>query len=148
MECGEQCVDWAIDLLASGHEEMPVCRLAAKSRPYNSFEIASLRDQILQMLGLSDLTADECLVIYARELLLAALNDDLPIREALERIRDLYNANDCQSELHDFYLLYWAWDDLDSEDQTFHWPSADRRNIERITRDVALKFISCNPNRG
>ena len=147
-ECGEQCVDWAIDLLARGHEELPVCRLAAKLRPHNHFELASLRDQILRILGLGDLSADECLVIYARELLLAALNGDRLMRDALATIKDLYNANDCQTELQDFYLLCWAWDDLDTEHHTWHWPSADRKNIERITRDVALKFVSNNPNGG
>jgi hypothetical protein len=44
-------------------------------------------------------------------------------------------AQDYQRDIYDFYLLRWAYDDLQREPSQFYWPGADRSNI----RDIVLE---------
>ena len=53
--CDEQCFDWAICLLESGHETTSACRLASKLRHHNHFELADLQDRILVEIGIDDI---------------------------------------------------------------------------------------------
>ena len=50
-----------------------------------------------------------------------------------------------QKNIFDFYLLYWAWGDLDygSEYQSY-WPDAVKENIESIVISTADKWVKEN----
>ena len=54
--------------------------------------------------------------------------------------------SDLTYKVYDFYLLYWAWDQLDYDDENFnHYrESANRSNIEQIVIKVAQKWIDKN----
>lgn len=143
VSCDEQCVDWAIGLLASGHETSAACRLAAKLTPHNHFELASLRDQILSELGVFETSGNEAIILYSAELFRRALDETLDLELAIARVKELYVSNDLEpSEIHDFYLLYFASIDLKESDFQYYWPSADRSNIEHITRERIQEFLA------
>ncbi len=95
--CDKQCVDWAIRLLESGHETLAACRLAAKLRPHNHFELASLRDQILNELGHAHTSNDDAITAYAVEILTDAVNGRADLDEVLGKTKDLCIGNDYQS---------------------------------------------------
>ncbi len=147
--CDEQCVDWAIHLLESGHETTATCRLAAKLRPHNHFDLTSLRDQILTELGVIGTSNDDAITSYAAELLAHANDGTMDMDAAIDEIKDMYVSNDlAPDEIYDFYLLYFARTDLRDQEFQYYWPDADRSNIENITRDRISEFLSEHRNRG
>ena len=111
LPCGEKCVDWAIRLLESGHESQSAYRLAAKLRPHNHFELASLRDQVLTELNLADTADVVAICSYVAEIL--ANSNENTLDAVLTEIKDIYLSNDHEPiEIYDFYLLYFARADL------------------------------------
>lgn len=147
--CDEQCVDWAIGLLEAGHESIPTCRLAAQRRPHNHFELASLRDQILEELGVTDTSDEDAIVMYAVELLSHANDGTMDIDVVIEEVKDLYISHDLEPDaIYDFYLLYFARFDLKEQDFQYYWPDANRSNIDQITRDRVREFVAEHRNGG
>ncbi len=140
--CDEQCVDWAIGLLETGHETAATCRLVAKLRPHNHFELASLRDQILVELGVDATSDNDAIIMYSAELLGRANDGTMDLDTAIAEVKDMYVSNDLDpSEIYDFYLLYFARADFKEQEFQYYWPDADRSNIEQITRDRIRQFI-------
>mgnify|MGYP000135367706 CR=1 FL=1 len=140
LPCGEKCVDWAIRLLESGHESQSAYRLAAKLRPHNHFELASLRDQVLTELNLADTADVVAICSYVAEIL--ANSNENTLDAVLTEIKDIYLSNDHEPiEIYDFYLLYFARADLKEQEFQYYWSDATRDNIERITNDRIREFI-------
>jgi hypothetical protein len=147
--CDEQCIDWAIRLLESGHETTATCRLAAKLKPHNHFDLASLRDQILTELGVFDTSNDDAITMFATELLRHANDGTMDVDTVLTEVKDLYISNDlAPDEIYDFYSLCYARADLKEQEFQYYWPDADRSNIETITRDRIREFVTEHRNRG
>lgn len=148
VSCGRQCVDWAIGLLETGHDSLLVCRLSAHLPPHNHFELASLRDQILCELGLMDISIDDAITMYAAELLKAADNGQSDFDTAIAEVKDLCIANDYQSNIYDFYALYFARADLREQNFQYYYPDADRSNIDEVTRKRVHEFVAEQRNLG
>ena len=146
--CDEQCVDWALRLLESGREDLPICRLAAKLKPHNHFELAKLRDQILALLELDTVSDSDALTEYAHEILLNAANGDCDEIEAITKVKDLCITMDYLESIYDFYLLYFAWEDLQSQEVQWYWPNADRSNIRDMIHEQIVRFVQERENAG
>jgi hypothetical protein len=141
LPCDEQCVDWAIGLLESGHESAATCRLAAKLRPHNHFELATLRDRILLELDVADTTFDPAVCAYVAEMLAGSNTETLDV--VLEEIKNIYVSNDHEpTEIYDFYLLYFARLDLTQHRTQHYWPDANFDNIDLITTDRIREFVA------
>lgn len=139
--CDDRCVEWAIGLFEMGHDEFPICRLAALFKPYNHFELAAMRDGILALLKRDKITDDDAIVAYATEILRNAffgLRDEI---DAISEVKDLCVARDYLPAIDDFYLLYYAWEDLESADVQWYWPDADSTNIRQIIRGRIGEFV-------
>jgi hypothetical protein len=139
--CDQRCVDWAIALLESGHDSITICRLASMRPPHNHFELASLRDKVLDELGFNSIALDDAITMYAIELISDALVGRSGLDAVLEELKDMCIANDYQSNIHDFYLLYFARLDLREQDYQYYWPDADRSNIDTSTLDRMRIFV-------
>lgn len=146
--CDQNCVDWAIHLLESGHDSPVVCRLATMRPPHNHFELASLRDTVLDELGFSAITIDDAITMYASELISDALAGRSAMDGVLEQLKDMCVANDYQANIHDFYLLYFARVDLRSQGYQYYWPDADRSNIDTCTLDRMRLFLDAAQKTG
>ena len=138
--CGQECVDWAINMLDEGHDGECLSRLWGMMPPFNHFEVAFLRDHALAELGILDITPTVVLSRYAKELLRAGLTGEIRLTDALAIVKDLCIA-DYQRELSDFYLLSFAYSDLQEDEFTYHWPGATRDNIFEIIRQRAEAFV-------
>lgn len=68
------------------------------------------------------------------------------VRENLTELYKFCQMGDYQDLVYDFYLLYWAWEDLDYEDNEYnhYWSGAIRKNIEQIVIDESKKWIEKN----
>lgn len=138
---GQQCVDWAITMLEQGYESDHLLRLAGMVPPYNHFEISYLRDRALEELNVEDVAIDVALTRFASQIVTEALNGGRTMLSAMEIIKDLCIGNDYQSNLMDFYLLYFAYTDLQQFDVQWYWPNATHNNIEEIVRERAIEFV-------
>lgn len=143
--CGRHCVDWAITMLEEGKDGDNLRMLAGMLPPFNHFEIAALRDRALRELGISELDPGAAVRTFAAERLRLALAGDFNLMEALREIKDLCVSNNYQKDIFDFYLLYFAYVDLEFRDNQYYWPGATMDNIESIIRERASKFMAENP---
>ncbi len=143
--CGQNCVDWAISMLEEGRDGHNLTMLAGMLPPYNHFEMAALRDRTLCELGIADLDAELAVRTFAVERLRLALEGDFNLMEAVREIKDLCIANNYQKDVYDFYLLFFAYVDLEFREMQYYWPGATRENIESIFRKRAEQFVA-NPS--
>jgi hypothetical protein len=141
MTCGQECVDWATDVLTAGRDTPHLRMLAGAEGPHNHFELAELRDRTLDELGEAPVSHVDGVRIYARERLRAATAGSADLRVEIAVVADLCSTNDYPGELHDFYLLHNAYEDLQSLGVQFYWPDADRANILAIMKHRAEEFV-------
>ena len=128
-------------MLETGHDGDYLVRLAGMLPPHNHFEIADMRDRVLQELGHSDDSPTDAIRPYSVELLESALNGQSELLDALAIVKDLCIANDYRSDIYDFYLLYYAHCDLQETDIQYYWPDATRENIVAVIRERADAFV-------
>ena len=143
--CGQECVDWAVAMLAAGHDAPHLAMLASEVPPYNHFELADLRDRALVEVGAPDISAAAAVAVYAAELFRLVLRGEADLFETLRDVKDLSLAHDHPGALWDFYLLFHAHDTLRDSEVQFYWDGATRRNIEAIVRRRAEELVARLP---
>ena len=129
-------------MLATEESVDYVGRLSSMQQPYNHFQIADLRDRAIDELGLLIGDISTNLTNYAAEILHAAILGKMPLLDALGAVKELCVANDYQSDLYDFYLLYFAKVDLQVDDYQYYWPDANRDSIDRIAQEQIQDFLT------
>lgn len=133
--CGQECVDWAIGLLEQGITTRNLAILAGMTPPLNPFEMAALRDRVLEDLRIPHLSRGEAIVAYASELAAAGMTDARSPFVLLRELSELCIAEGYLSELHNCYLLSNAWEDLLIHGMQWYWTGATLNNIEALARD-------------
>ena len=142
LRAGQQCVEWASTMLERGHSGEYLQMLAAFSGDLNHFEVSEYRDRALEELGIVQCTRDTAVCDYAAEILKEYLSGHLPMRDALATVHELCAAADMLNDLYDFYLLFWALDDLLEMGVQHYWGDADLSNIESIFQSRIIHFLS------
>ncbi len=142
MPCGQEVVDWAASLLEQGRESRHLLLLAACSPPFSHFELARYRDLALAELSLERPPGNDPVVPFAAELLRDALAQGQDLYSALSLVKKLCIQDDYCHELYDFYLLWFAVQDLQVGEDQRYWEGATSKNIDRIIRDRAEKFVA------
>ena len=140
--CGRECVDWAVSMLEAGADTPHLRILAGELPPYNHFVVAQLRDAALHELNLAEPVGDVAVRKYAVERLRAALAGDEDLIEVLSVVKDLCISHDYQKDLYDFYLLFFAYSDLQEEPHQWYWAGATRENIVSVIRQRARDFVA------
>lgn len=59
----------------------------------------------------------------------------------LRLLCELCIAEDYQKDIYDFYLLRWAFDDLQRETVQWYWDGADRSNIHQIVLERCRTWL-------
>ena len=59
----------------------------------------------------------------------------------LKEIKDICIALDMEQEYMDFYLLYFAKDDLNESEVQWYWEGVDRTNIDLIIRNTFQGYL-------
>jgi len=139
--CGQECVDWAISMLEQGRDGHYLTMLAGMSPPFNHFEVADYRDRALRELGIIEISDSAAVTTYAAEQLRLALAGEADLIATLSVIKDLCIARDYQSDIYDFYTLYFAYTDLQESNFQWYWQGATRENIVSIIRNRAEAFL-------
>jgi hypothetical protein len=138
---GDDCVDWAIEMLQLGHETPSLLILAGLTKPTNQFEVRGYLKRTLSELTLDEKTGDDATLSYSSYYLIK-ISKGQEVKRNLGMVYEFCLERNYDKIIYDFYLLYWAWDDLDygNENQEY-WPAADKNNIEQIVIERAKKWV-------
>jgi len=133
-------VEWAVNLISQGKESDNVFMLASFSKPYDSQEISSYVDAVMADFGLKEYTLKEATIADIHIRMVRILSDESK-RENLKYLRQLCIDNGHSFGLQNFYLLYYAWGDLDANQENHYYDGANLQNIEGLLKVDAEKWI-------
>lgn len=140
----DECVDWAIEMVFLGHETPSLLILAGFCKPTNYFEVTAYLPEVLSSLNLTPKNGDEATLSYCSYYIKKIANAD-NIRNNLTQLYKFCKDRYYEALVYDFYLLYWAWDDLDYGNAfTPYWETAKKDNVEGIVVETAIKWIKEN----
>lgn len=140
-----ESIDWAVEMMQLGYDSPTLYMLAGINKPTNYFEVIDYVTDTVKELGLEMKSGDNAILSYA-SFYVHQIAKEKAIRKNLTELYKFCQMNDYEKLVYDFYLLYWAWDDIDYEDNEYnhYWDGARRENIEQIVIDVAKKWIEEN----
>lgn len=133
-------VDWAISLIQEGNENESILMLASFSEPIEKHEISPYITSVLNDLGLKEIECDEALIAQTHFLLSKILKNK-EIRGNLKLLCELCVSKNYDNRIMTFYLLCFAWDELDEFGVNFYYESANSDNIEEILIKEAILWI-------
>lgn len=136
----DQVVDWSMHNLECGIETEHMLILASFSKPVTRDEIKPYVTGALRDLGLEEKYGSYS-VLSQTHYYLEQILDDYEIRAHLRRLYELCMKLDFDKELINFYKLYHAWIDLETEGHNFYYEEATLENIELILKEEAQKWI-------
>ncbi len=142
----DKCVDWALEMLYLGHETPSLLIIAGLSKPTNYFETVDYLKAALDELHLKTKTGNEGVLSYS-SYFIEQIAKGINVKHNLASVYSYCQSRDYEKNIYDFYLLHWAWDDLDygNEVQSY-WPDAVKENIESIVISTADKWVKENQN--
>jgi len=141
---GDDCVDWAVEMIQLGHDTYSLLILAGLTKPTNQFEVKDYLKRALSELGLDEKTGDDASLSYSSYYITKIVKGE-NVKRNLGIVYEFCQLRDYEKIIYDFYLLYWAWGDLDyGNDYQYYWPGADKNNMEQIVIETAKKWISEN----
>ncbi|CAG5082415.1 hypothetical protein [Parvicella tangerina] len=140
-----ECIDWANEMIELGYDSPSLYMLAATEKPTNYFEIIDYLKSTVQELGLEMKTGDAATLSYA-SYYVEQIAEEKDIRENLTFLYKFCQIRDYEELVNDFYMLYWAWDQLDYADDNnnHYWPGITRQNIKETVIKVANDWIAMN----
>jgi hypothetical protein len=137
----DDCIDWAIEMLELGHETPSLLILAGLSKPTDYFESANYLKRALEELDIQTKSGEQARLSYG-SFYIQNIAEGQRVRANLQGLCNFVISANYEKILFDFYLLHWAWNDLDYNDGVqFYWPDADQKNIESIVVKTAQKWI-------
>lgn len=130
----ESWVDWAFEMIKAGYESEYLYILAGITKPYNQFELQALTDKVIAELNLD--ISDRMLTIrnYAYYIISISINEQSKYFTTLKELKDICIDLDMEHEYMNFYLLYYAKDDLNESEDQWYWEEANRSNIDDIIK--------------
>lgn len=141
---GDDCIDWAIEMLQLGYDTPSLLVLAGLTKPTNQFEVRDYLKTALSELKLDEKTGDDATLSYS-SYYITKIAAGQEVKRNLGLIYEFCLARNYEKVIYDFYLLYWAWDDLDHGNHyQAYWPDANKSNIEQILIETAKKWVKEN----
>lgn len=137
----EAVVEWAVEALAAGFDSRSLRILAGLEPPHDPEEIRRLYAAAFVEIGISPLSQEAHIRFFIASVLRGMLSGELGSKAALERLADLHIARGYDRELADFYRLYHAKWDLESQEVQWYWSGADRSNIEHLIETYAKRWL-------
>lgn len=140
-----ECIDWAIEMIELGHDSPNLLMLASLQKPSNYFEVREHVKNALEELGLQIKHGEDAVKSYSYYFIKQIAKND-NVRQNLTELYKLCQARDYEESVYDFYLLYWAWDELDYHDTSSnaYWDGVTRTNIEDKVVEYARNWINQN----
>jgi hypothetical protein len=137
----ESWIDWAIEMIEAGYESENLYMFAGETKPYNQFEHQELTNKVFQDLRLDYSDKDDVLRNYVYYLISNSVEHPETYYKTLRELREICLQLDYDSRYMDFYLLYFAKDDLMVDEVQWYWEGANRENIDQIIRDKFKQWL-------
>ena len=110
-----ESIDWAIEMMELGYESASLHMLAGFTKPTNYFEVIAYVKDTLDELRIEMKSGDDAILSYACYYVHQIAKGQI-VRENLTELYKFCQMRDYEDLVYDFYLLYWAWNQLDYED--------------------------------
>jgi hypothetical protein len=136
----ESWIDWAITMIEAGFESENLYILAGVTKPYNQFELQELTNRVLSDLNLDYSERSSVVKNYVYYLILTSVNKPETYYHTLRELKCICQELDMDKEYMDFYLLYYAKDDLLVSVNQWYWEGADRGNVDKIITDQFVNW--------
>ena len=138
----DDCIDWAIEMIGLGFDNENIIMLAGLSKPTNYFETIKLLNNALAELGLQPKTGEDAIVSYCSTYI-SNIANGVAVRLNLNNVDNLCIALGYPLPIYDFYLLWWAWSDLDYDPDAYptYWGGASIDNIEQLVINYAKSWL-------
>jgi hypothetical protein len=128
-------IDWAVEMLMAGFDTEYLTILAGEREPFNQFEMRDIANKVLSELELDYSDKDKAIKDYACYLIDKSLKGEIENLKALQILNKICIECNNDKDLFDFYLLYFAKDDLLYSEVQWYWKGATRENIDKIIID-------------
>ena len=136
------CVEWAVEALCRGEDSPNLRILAGLTPPLSSFEVRDYASKALRELEIGIPQGAEAISAYARDLVEKILRSPEMMQTNLRILCDMCITEDYQVDIYDFYMLRWAYDDLQQEEVQWYWDGADRSNIHEIVLNRCRDWLA------
>jgi len=140
----ESWIDWAIEMIEAGYESDNLYMLAGITKPYNQFELQELTNKVLNDLHLDYSNKQKAIDGYAFFIITKTIDNPKGYLSALGELKDICMDLNFNEDYMNFYLLYYAKDDLDGDN---YWEGVTRDNVDQIVKEEFSKWITSYKNR-
>ncbi len=134
-------IDWAIEMMEAGYESDNLYMLAGETKPFNQFELQELTRKVLEDLGLSYADKETAVRNYVYYLIKTSIEHPEIYYKTLRELKNICQDLDMDKAYMDFYLLYYAKDDLLVDEVQWYWEGADRQNIDKVIKERFKKWM-------
>lgn len=137
----ESWTSWAQEMIEAGYESDNLYILAGMSKPFNQFEMQELTSKVLSDLKIEYSDKEQVIHNYIYYLIFNSVNKPETYLESLRELKDIYYYLNMDSRYSNFYLLYFAKDDLNDSEVQWYWEGATRLNINDIIKEEFTKWL-------
>lgn len=137
-----EAIDWALEMMELGYESTSLFMLASFTKPVLYYEIADYLNATLKELKIPTKTGEAAIISYSSYYIdKIATGENVRLNLGIGYY--LCQKHNYEGILYDFYLLHWAWDDIDygSIEYNPYWEGATIDNIEQIVIGTAKKWL-------
>ena len=137
-------IDWAVDMLVAGFDTENLRILAGESEPINQFYAQDLAEKVLSELNLDYSDKEKTIKKYASYLLDKYISNNTDNFKILEILKNLCVELDYTTYLYDFYLLYWAKEELLEIGEQYYWKRNDlnTKNIDDFITTYFKNYLN------
>jgi hypothetical protein len=138
----ETWIDWALEMMEAGYQSDNLYMLAGETKPFNQFELHELTRKVLEDLGFSYADKDAVLRNYIYYLISTSVDRPETYLKTLRELKNICQDLDLDTAYMDFYLLYYAKEDLTADEVQWYWDGANRENIDEIIQERFRKWMT------
>jgi hypothetical protein len=128
--------------MEAGYQSDNLYILAGETKPFNQFDLHELTRKVLEDLGFSYTDKDAVLKNYVYYLIANSVDHPETYYKTLRELKNICRDLNLDSAYMDFYLLYYAKDNLQVDEVQWYWDGANRQNIDQIIKHYFRKWIT------
>lgn len=138
---GKDAPDWACGRLIAGDDTPHLAMLAGMSGSENAFELEDYFRRTIHELHLQLPDNARAVLDYAQEISRLYLDGQLPLKLYLQEFIELFYAEGARPEIHPFYMLANAWDDLQFSDFSYYYDVTRENFEEALLREIHALMV-------
>ena len=119
-------------MIEVGIENENLFILAGISKPYNQFELQELTSKVLKELNLDYSNQNLVIRNYVYYLITKSIYKTETYLDTLRELKNICIDLNMEHDYMNFYLLYFAKDNLIEEEYQHYWDGVNRENIDQI----------------